>query len=136
LSFIHFQIELILDPPRVTAGTQSKNATYVIFVRTLSGGCIELYPDPSTLIEEIKEMIYKLERIHPDQQRLMFAGKSLEDGRALADYNIQRESTLHLILRLRYRSNLSFATYTNFDLLLGEVLAIRQLFQFSTSPLP
>lgn len=70
-----------------------------IFVRTLSGEQITLDVEPTDRIENVKEQIYRKNGIHPDNQKLIFAGEILEDGNTLQDYSIQRDATIHLVIR-------------------------------------
>jgi ubiquitin len=90
-----------LQPFYMKVLSKTKYSGIQVFLKTLTGSTITLEAPSASLIEKLKEQIYTRTLVPIDSQRLIFAGKQLEDGRSLCDYNIRQEDTIHLVLRLR-----------------------------------
>ena len=72
-----------------------------VFVRTLAGRSTTLDVESTDTVKSLKEKLYLKEGISAGDQRLVFGGKELDETRSLSDYNIRKESTLYMLLRLR-----------------------------------
>ena len=91
---------LLLFVVLFTTALLAQGGSFQIYVKTLMGTTYTLDVNQGNTIYQVKEMVQTETGVSPARQRLIFAGKVLEDGRTLGDYNIQKETTLHLVFRL------------------------------------